>query len=435
MKTFNKTLIAVSVALASTQTLAAGFQLNSQSATGIGRAFSGDAVIADNASVLSRNPAAMALFDKDALSVGLTYVDITVDVKDVNFAGGAIDLGSIDDAGSTKLIPNLFYIHPINDKFAVGFAVFSNFGTGTDASSLSKNEPLAPFDLLGKTEVTTVNFNTSVSYRINDMFSIGAGLDGVYGEGRLTRDAGTTPIVDVDADGWALGGIVGATIELNKENRFGLSYRFSPTVNVKGDVNTISTKDLSALGLGAQTKLATGFDSLDVPLADIFQFAGFHQLTPKFALHYTAQFTKWGDFHQITAKDGVATILPGQAGAGMSINAGDIALKEYQWKDSWLMSLGGTYTINDQFTVRAGYMHDQGVVDEISSISIPDSDRNWFTAGMSYHVNSQNTVDFGIAYVKGEEVHLIENSAITGPVNAITESSGMYYSVQYSYQF
>ncbi|MGL5488254.1 MAG: OmpP1/FadL family transporter, partial [Shewanella sp.] len=90
---------------------------------------------------------------------------------------------------------------------------------------------------------------------------------------------------------------------------------------------------------------------------------------------------------------------------------------------------------NEQFTVRAGYMHDQGVVDEISSISFPDSDRNWSTAGMSYHINPQNTLDFGIAFIKGEEVHLIENSAITGPVNAITESSGMYYSVQYSYQF
>ncbi|MCL1091131.1 outer membrane protein transport protein [Shewanella profunda] len=435
MKTFNKTLIAVSVALTSTQTLAAGFQLNSQSATGIGRAFAGDAVIADNASVLSRNPAAMALFDNDALSVGLTYADITVDVKDVNFAGGTIDLGSIDNAGSTKLIPNMFYIHPIDDKFAIGFAAFSNFGTGTDSSTLSNNKPAAPYDLLGETEVTTVNFNTSVSYRIDEMFSIGVGLDAVYGEGRLTRDAGTTPLLDVDADGWGFGGIVGATIELNKDHRFGLSYRFSPTVNVKGDVNTISTKDLSALGLGAQTKLATRFDSLDVPLADIFQVAGFHQLTPKFAIHYTAQFTQWGDFHQITAKDGVATILPGQAGAGMSINAGDAPLKVYQWEDSWLMSLGGTYTINDQFTVRAGYLHDQGVVDEISSISIPDSDRNWFTAGMSYHVNPQNTVDFGIAYVKGEEVHLIENSAIAGPVNAITESTGMYYSMQYSYQF
>lgn len=39
MKYFNKTLLAAAVALASTQTMAAGFQLNSQSATGIGRAF------------------------------------------------------------------------------------------------------------------------------------------------------------------------------------------------------------------------------------------------------------------------------------------------------------------------------------------------------------------------------------------------------------
>lgn len=440
MKTFNKTLIAVSVALASTQTLASGFQLNSQSATGMGRAFAGDAVIADNASVLSRNPAAMALFDKDAISFGLTYADITVDVKDVNFAGGAVDLGSIDDAGSSKIIPNIFYIHPIDDKFAVGFAAFSNFGTGTDASSLSKSLPAgspAPYDLLGETEVTTVNFNTSLSYRINDMFSIGAGIDAIYGEGRLTRDMGATPLVDVDADGWAFGGIVGATIELDKDNRLGISYRFSPTVNVKGDINTISTKDLSAVGLGSKTALATSFDSLDVPLADIFQVAGFHQLTPKFAVHYTAQYTQWSNFEQITAKDGVATIIPGQAGAGTQLQAGDVALKEYQWKDSWLFSLGGTYTINEQFTVRAGYMHDQGVVDEISSISFPDSDRNWYTAGMSYHINPQNTVDFGIAYIKGEEVHLIENSSITGigPVNAITESSGMYYSVQYSYQF
>lgn len=431
MKSFNKTLLAVAVALASSQTFASGFQLNSQSATGMGRAFAGDAVIADNASVLSRNPAAMALFDKDAISLGLTYADITVDVKDVNFGGGAYDLGSIDDAGSSKVIPNIFYIHPIDDKLAVGFAAFSNFGTGTDASSLSKNLPAgspAPYDLLGETEVTTVNFNASVSYRINDMFSIGAGLDAVYGEGRLTRNMGTTPLVDVDADGWAFGGIVGATVELDKDNRFGISYRFSPTVNVKGDINTITTTTIPGVGT---VPVAASFDSLDVPLADIFQVAGFHQITPKFALHYTAQYTQWGNFDQITAKDGTATI----AAVGATQAVGDVALKEYQWKDSWLFSVGGTYTINEQFTVRAGYMHDQGVVDEISSISFPDSDRNWYTAGMSYHINPQNTVDFGIAYIKGEEVHLIENSAITGPVNAVTESKGMYYSVQYSYQF
>lgn len=439
MRSFNKTLLAIAVTLASSQTYASGFQLNSQSATGIGRAFAGDAVIADNASVLSRNPAAMALFDKDALSLGITYVDITVDVKDVNFAGGAIDLGSIDDAGTSKAIPNIFYIHPIDDKFAIGFAAFSNFGTGTNSKSLSKHLPAgspAPYDLLGKTDVKTVNFNTSLSYRINDMFSIGAGVDAIYGEGLLTRKVGSTSIVNADADGWGFGGILGVTLELNQNHRFGLSYRFSPNkVNAEGDVSTISTKDLSALGLASDTKLATKFDSLDVPLADIFQFAGFHQLTPKFAIHYTAQHTQWGNFDQITVKDGVATILPGQAGAGNSTAVGDVALKEYKWKDSWLFSVGGTYTINDQFAVRAGYMHDQSIVDEISSISFPDSDRNWYTVGMSYHINLQSTVDFGFAYIKGEEVNMIENSAITGPVNATTETNGFYYSMQYSYLF
>ncbi len=104
-------------------------------------------------------------------------------------------------------------------------------------------------------------------------------------------------------------------------------------------------------------------------------------------------------------------------------------------ENSWLMSVGGTYDINEQFTVRAGYMFDNGVVDEISSISIPDSDRQWFTAGLSYHINQHQTIDFGMAFVKGEEVELVENSAVVGPVNAITKSEAMYYSVQYSYQF
>ena len=49
---FKKTLLAVTVAFASGQSMAAGFQINAQSATGIGRAFAGDAVIADNAAVM-----------------------------------------------------------------------------------------------------------------------------------------------------------------------------------------------------------------------------------------------------------------------------------------------------------------------------------------------------------------------------------------------
>lgn len=77
---FKKSLIAAAVTLASTQTFAAAFQLNEHSASGLGRAYAGEAAIADNAAVLSRNPAAMITFDKMALSVSGTYIKPDVDV-------------------------------------------------------------------------------------------------------------------------------------------------------------------------------------------------------------------------------------------------------------------------------------------------------------------------------------------------------------------
>jgi long-chain fatty acid transport protein len=293
----------------------------------------------------------------------------------------------------------------------VGVGAFSNFGTGTDISSLNNSgAPVTPVDLLGQTEIVTSNFNASVSYRINQQFSIGAGVDFIYGEGKLKRQGeiigGTnvqSTLVDVEADGWAIGGILGATYEINDKNRLGMSYRVSPTFKADGKVEY-------------QTQQ---YDEIHIPLPNIFQVAGYHELSPSWAVHYTAQHTSWGDFDQITVTG----------------SSPDATVKSYQWKNSWLFSVGGTYTINQNWTARAGYMHDKGVVDEISSLSIPDSDRNWYTAGASYHLNKNSSIDFGLALVRGKDVEVLETSAITGPVVGHTRSDAVYYSMQYSHLF
>ncbi|MCF1427049.1 MAG: OmpP1/FadL family transporter [Shewanella sp.] len=419
MKYFNKTVLAVAITTASSQAMAAGFQLNSQSATGIGRAFAGDAAIADNASVLARNPAAMAMFDEKALSLGITYADVTAEIKDASLsspqAPGPVQYGGLDNAAEGKIIPNAFYIQPINDTFAFGLGVFSNYGTGTDTSDLALSNKLSPADLFGKTEVTTVNFNASISARINEQWSIGAGLDIIHGEGVLTRQGKMAlsptmliPLetVDVDADGIGFGGILGITYELNANNRFGLSYRFSPDMKVEGTLKKLSSDTM---------KLAD-HSELTVPMADIAQFAGFHQLTEQFALSYTAQWTKWSNFTSV------------------DLHSPDEPLKVYQWKDSWFFSVGGTYTLNDKWTLRAGYAYDLGVVDNIQSISIPDSDRQWLSLGATYHLSNKSSVDFGFAHVMGEETHLTEKS-LFGQLNAVTDTGANYFSVQYSYSF
>ena len=110
---FKKTLLAATVALSAQQAMAAGFQLNAQSATGLGRAFAGDAVIADNASVMARNPAAMALFDKTSLSLGFESITTLIDVKDATYntaLGSSTSVDDYDDVGGTSVAPNIHLI-------------------------------------------------------------------------------------------------------------------------------------------------------------------------------------------------------------------------------------------------------------------------------------------------------------------------------------
>ena len=440
MKLFNKTSIAIAVTLLSGQAVAAGFQINAQSATGIGRALSGDAAIGDNASVLARNPAAMSLFNRPAFSGGVTYVQTDVEINNVEPEVAGIPYGSEDNVAPNKFVPNFYYVHPLSDKFAFGIAAFTNFGTGTDTTSITSRynqqfihkdgeiQPL-PFDLLGKTDVETVTFNASLSYRINQYLSIGAGIDALRGSGKLVRagvignfpeDLGldiTQPLTAAHAsgNGWGFGGIVGALIEFNKDNRIGISYRKSPDMKIDGEQSKLDATTL-------QQKV---FDELEIPVPNIFQIAGFHQLTDRFAVHYTAQLTKWDHFDQISLKDGnlAGNPVPNEP------------LKEYHWKDSWLYSIGGTYQLSPKWTVRGGFLYDNAVVDQLTSISIPDADRTWYSGGVSYKLDNHNTIDFGLALVKGKRTQVDEASNFTGYTIAQSHGNAVYYSLQYNYQF
>uniref|UniRef100_UPI0035E3C7BB outer membrane protein transport protein n=1 Tax=Providencia stuartii TaxID=588 RepID=UPI0035E3C7BB len=87
---FTRSALAIAVAIVSSNAGAAGFLLNEYSTSALGRAFSGAGALGDNASEGSRNPAAMMLFDRPAISVGAVYIDPSVDIK----GRGASPLGS-----------------------------------------------------------------------------------------------------------------------------------------------------------------------------------------------------------------------------------------------------------------------------------------------------------------------------------------------------
>ncbi|EPN4965241.1 outer membrane protein transport protein [Vibrio parahaemolyticus] len=412
---FKKTLLAVTVAFASGQWMAAGFQINAQSATGIGRAFAGDAVIADNASVMARNPAAMALFDKMELSLGFESITSMIEVKDANYRGITAPLGkssNYDDAGDTSIAPNIHLIVPVNDKFAWGVNAYSNFGTKTefDNSFVAK-------EYGGLTDVKSANFGLAGSYRLNEQWSFGAGLDLIYGQGTMKREhALLGTLVDVDeADGWAVGFNVGTVFELDKNNRFGLAYRHSPEMEAKDDKG----------------------QKITLPLPDMAEFSGYHKIQDtKFAVHYSIQYIGWETFDQIEF-----TNLSGSP-LGSSYD------KQYQWQDGWHYSIGGTYYLNNNWTLRAGYMYDTSAQADLTSVSVPDSDRQWLSTGFTYHIDSKSNVDFGFTYLMGKDVDVNESTPnpMYDPTNpqspknisslsATTRADAILFGLQYSRSF
>ncbi|EHR7164250.1 TPA: outer membrane protein transport protein [Vibrio parahaemolyticus] len=412
---FKKTLLAVTVAFASGQSMAAGFQINAQSATGIGRAFAGDAVIADNASVMARNPAAMALFDKMELSLGFESITSMIEVKDANYRGITAPLGkssNYDDAGDTSIAPNIHLIVPVNDKFAWGVNAYSNFGTKTefDNSFVAK-------EYGGLTDVKSANFGLAGSYRLNEQWSFGAGLDLIYGQGTMKREhALLGTLVDVDeADGWAVGFNVGTVFELDKNNRFGLAYRHSPEMEAKDDKG----------------------QKITLPLPDMAEFSGYHKIQDtKFAVHYSIQYIGWETFDQIEF-----TNLSGSP-LGSSYD------KQYQWQDGWHYSIGGTYYLNNNWTLRAGYMYDTSAQADLTSVSVPDSDRQWLSTGFTYNIDSKSNVDFGFTYLMGKDVDVNESTPnpMYDPTNpqspknisslsATTRADAILFGLQYSRSF
>jgi long-chain fatty acid transport protein len=77
----NSRLLALSFGSLSPLAFGAGFQLQERSASGLGRAFSGEAAMADDASVIASNPAAMLLLTDEwsfALGASAIFPDVEV---------------------------------------------------------------------------------------------------------------------------------------------------------------------------------------------------------------------------------------------------------------------------------------------------------------------------------------------------------------------
>ncbi|WP_017221825.1 OmpP1/FadL family transporter [Moritella dasanensis] len=420
----NKVALAVTALLAASQVQAAGFQVSEHSASGLGRAFAGEAAIGDNAASLARNPALMATFDKAQLSVVGSYVSPEIDVTSSTMGAA----GNANDVAPSQVVPAMYYIQPINDQWAAGLAIYSNYGVGTEYPTNYAANPAA-----GTTSIMTVNFNPNVSYRINEQLSLGAGVSVVYATAELERNSGAANIADMEGDGYGFGWNLGALYEINENNRLGISYKSKVKTELEGDYKGISTSAASrgdtSSGLPVQAlpfidqKTVDG--TLDINLPSILEVSGYHKLTDKFAVSYSWQYSTWSDFGDIVAEgDKCYDVTTGTPGVCLE--------KKEDFSNSSRYAVGGEYYLSEAIILRAGYAFDEQA--GASTLSIPDTDRQWYTAGMTYKASPALSFDFAAALVAGKEITFTE--AVGTSEHEFTSSGDAYiYSAQMNYSF
>ncbi|WP_201284186.1 outer membrane protein transport protein, partial [Klebsiella pneumoniae] len=95
------------------------------------------------------------------------------------------------------------------------------------------------------------------------------------------------------------------------------------------------------------------------------------------AVHYSVQWIGWSAFDKIEFRN----LVTSRSSVG-ALTKGSYD-KMYEWQDGWHYSIGGTYYLNSDWTLRAGYMYDTSAQDSRTSISVPDSDRQWLSAGFT----------------------------------------------------
>ncbi|WP_425625036.1 outer membrane protein transport protein [Haemophilus sp. HN_Hi12] len=449
MKKFNQSILATAMLLAAGGANAAAFQLAEVSTSGLGRAYAGEAAIADNASVVATNPALMSLFKTAQFSTGGVYVDSRINMNgdvDSSITATTMRTTKYDSASARNVIPgafvpNLYFVAPVNDKFALGAGMNVNFGL---KSKYDDSYDAGVFG--GKTDLTAINLNLSGAYRVTEGLSLGLGVNAVYAKAQVERNAGIIAesvkiaqnaiktvnpkdkatdyltskdksVVSLqDRAAWGFGWNAGVMYQFNEANRIGLAY------HSKVDIDFT---DRTATSLEAEVIEAGKKGNLTLTLPDYLELSGFHQLTDKFAVHYSYKYTHWSRLTKLHA----------------SFEDGKKAFdKELQYSNNSRVALGASYNLDEKLTLRAGIAYDQAASRHHRSAAIPDTDRTWYSLGATYKFTPNLSVDLGYAYLKGKKVHFKEvqkavGGFITTTANYTSQAHANLYGLNLNYSF
>lgn len=370
-----KAIVAAAVAwpLAS---LAGGLYSYEIGTSDLGFAAAGTAARAEDASTVFTNPAGMTRLAGDQMTLGAQALYGNAEYE----LDGQGALSGSDPGNIVGWLPGLsaFYSHSASDRLKLGIGTYSNFGLAADFGKTWAGNNLA-----GEMALIALTIQPTAAYRIDDRWSIGAGLTANYGYFKLEREHLTGGTGSEDDGDWAFGARLGVMYELSKATRMGLvwtsesDYDFevngSVTIDPPGPVGPTTHTIPIGLGITAPQQV----------MASVY-----HRLNDRWALMGNIGWQEWSKFSDATVE-----------------TSGGTTTTALLLQDTWHAAVGAQYTLNEKTRLNAGIAFDTSMYEDQSqtSFALPNGDTWRLGAGMQYVLSPQSDLGVAIEYAQSED--------------------------------
>lgn len=397
-------------------TFAGGFQLNQHGAkaSGMSGAFT---AVANDPSAVYWNPAGLSHIKGTHFMLSSHLISPSSSFRGIS--------PNIEEFNTVKRVfypSNFFASHSFDDNLAVGFGFTVPFGLGTKWDENWVGRYLAV-----ETRLQTFTLSPTVSYKVNDHFSIGAGLVFSFANVLLVQKTSQAPFVgdakiklegkDNSAFGFNIGVMYTLTEDLTIGAVFqsGIDYNFNGTATSEGAQELINTKRLPSGDVSA---------SLSTPFNSAFGIA--YKVTEDWLVSTDLQYVGWSSYDVLKAD---FADLPTER---------DIASPRL-YHNSYVIRFGTDYKLNQDLSVRGGFYFDKKPVDDdMVAPSLPETDRLGFTLGAEYKIMDNLSLRGSFLYIRGNELkvtnsrqYISGNTPFNGVynVNATVLSIGLLYSL------
>ncbi|MDD5242813.1 MAG: outer membrane protein transport protein [Syntrophorhabdaceae bacterium] len=402
LKTIRSVLIGVFclILLSTGSASGAGFALIEQGVSGLGNSFAGGSASAQDATTVFFNPAGMTKIPTQSVAAAnLIVPNFTFrNEGSTHRTDPALRGNNGGDAGVAKVTPNLYYVQKI-DRLAVGIGINAPFGLATKYD----NRWVGRYHAI-ESDLSNININPSVAYRVNEKFSVGGGINIGYVKAILTNavDFGSfigsaqnaDGFVKLKGDAWGAGWNVGLLYEFTKDTRVGAAYRSKVRYTLEGNAKFYNVP----AALAGLPNFKNDDINAHLTTPDSLSVSFFHSFNPKWSIMGDVTWTNWSTFDELRIRFD---------------NGRTDSVVTTEWREVFRYSLGATFTPNKAWTLRAGTAYDQAPVpsDRRRTARIPDADRLWLSLGAGYGFTDALTFNVACAHLFINDTKITKSTA------------------------